>query len=54
VHWITSILGLGLIATPLVPGFSAQVWLLNASLMLGTMVVILTGYQPLFAYSRNR
>jgi hypothetical protein len=54
VHWIISILGLGLTATPLVPGFSSQVWLLNASLMLGTMVVILAGYQPLFAYSRNR
>jgi hypothetical protein len=54
VYWIISILGLGLIATPIVLGFSSQVWLLNVSLILGTVVVILTGYQPLFAYSRNR
>jgi hypothetical protein len=54
VHWIITNLGLGLIVTPLVPGFSSQVWLLDASIILGTMVVILTGYQPLFAYSRNR
>jgi hypothetical protein len=54
VHWIISNFGLDLIVTPLVLGFSTQVWLLNASLILGTMVVILTGYQPLFAYSRNR
>ncbi len=53
-HWITSNLGLGLIVTPLVLGFSAQVWLLNASIVLGTMVVILTGYQPLFAYFQTR
>ncbi len=53
-HWITSNLGLGLIGTPLVLGFSSQVWLLNASIILGTMMVILTGYQPLFAYSRSR
>ncbi len=52
-YWVVGILGLAAIVAPFVLGFRTQVRPLDASLILGAIVLVLSGYQVLFAHSQS-
>jgi hypothetical protein len=52
--WAIGILGLAASVTFLMLSFNPQGRWLDASIILGAIVVVLTGYQPPFAYSQTR
>jgi bacteriorhodopsin len=52
-YWVAGILGLLAIIAPFVLGFRAQVRPLDASIILGVIVLLFAGYQALFAPSQQ-
>jgi len=52
-YWVAGILGLLAIIAPFVLGFRTQIRPLDASIILGLIVLVLAGYQALFAPSQR-
>lgn len=49
-YWVAGILGLAAIVAPFVLGFRTQMRPLDASIILGAIVVVLTAYQLFFTH----